>query len=501
LFGVDAFLPGSQIDLRQVKNFGQYIGLQFPFRIIKLNKSRRNIVVSRRVVLEEEREQMRATLLAELEKDQTREGIVKNITDFGAFIDLGGADGLLHITDMSWGRVNHPSDVITIGATVNVKVLNYDRERERISLGLKQLSAYPWENVEEKYPVSTKVVGRVVSITDYGAFVELEEGVEGLIHISEMSWTQHVRHPSKILTVQEEVETMVLRVNAVDEKISLGLKQCQPDPWESLDVRYPVGSCMVGAVRNITNFGVFVEIEPGIDGLVHISDLSWTKRVKHPSELVNKDDELEVVVLNIDKEQRRISLSHKHIEDNPWDKLELRYGPGKVSAGVIVRLTDKDVVVEMDGDIEGFVPISQLGIADIRNVEEHFAEGETLNLVVSEFDREQKRIILSAKEYLSRQDQGQIEAYEEAHALRPVTIGDLAGDTLSDLVEQKNGETEEAKETSDEVESDDAEEDDNTSDAAESDDAESNDTEDDDDTSDEAESDDAESADADKAEE
>ena len=427
LFGVEAFLPGSQIDLRQVKNFEQYLGQSFDFRIIKLNKSRRNIVVSRRVILEEERESMRTELLKTLEKDQIREGVVKNITDFGAFIDLGGVDGLLHITDMSWGRISHPSEVVKISEHVRVKVLNYDKERERISLGMKQLTAYPWEGVSERYPENERVNGRVVSITDYGAFVELEEGVEGLIHVSEMSWTQHVRHPSKIVNIGDEVECMVLRVDEENEKISLGLKQTQPDPWETLDQRYPVGTKIVGKVRNITNFGVFVEIEEGIDGLVHISDLSWTKRIKHPSEMVKKNDDMPVVIMNIDKDQRRISLSHKHCQDNPWDTLESQYEPGTSTTGNICTFADKGLVVELEGDVEGFVPISQLAIDDIKNIEQHFEMGESLNLLVTEFDRDQKRIVLSVRRYLERQSEDEYQSYIDAHQPKPVTLGEAAG--------------------------------------------------------------------------
>lgn len=425
LFGVEAFLPGSQIDLRQVKNFEAYLNQEFEFRIIKLNKSRRNIVVSRRVLLEEARESMRDELLKTLEKDQIRDGTVKNITDFGAFIDLGGVDGLLHITDMSWGRISHPSEVVKIGDNIRVKVLNYDKERGRISLGLKHLQAYPWEGVEERFPVDARIVGRVVSITDYGAFVEIEEGVEGLIHISEMSWTQHVRHPSKIVSIGDEVETVVLRVDQENEKISLGLKQTQPDPWETLDQRYPVGTRLVGKIRNITNFGVFVEIEPGIDGLVHISDLSWTRRVKHPSEVAKKCDEMPVVVLNIDKEQRRISLSHKHCEENPWEALEEQYQPGVETTGTVSEITDKGLVVDLEGDVEGFVPISQVGIEDVRDLAEHFRDGEVLNMEVLEFDREQKRIVLSIRRYYERKSEDELAEYLAAHAPRPVTIGEV----------------------------------------------------------------------------
>jgi small subunit ribosomal protein S1 len=439
LFGVEAFLPGSQIDLRQVKNFEAYLSKTFDFRIIKLNKSRRNIVVSRRVLLEEEREQMRDELLKTLEKDQIREGIVKNITDFGAFIDLGGVDGLLHITDMSWGRISHPSEVVTIGDRVRVKVLNYDKDRGRISLGLKQLQSYPWEGVEERYPVTTQVKGRVVSITDYGAFVEIEEGVEGLIHISEMSWTQHVRHPSKIVSIGDEVDTVVLRVNESEEKISLGLKQTQPDPWETLDERYPIGTRLVGTIRNITNFGVFVEIEPGIDGLVHISDLSWTRRVKHPSEIAKKSEEMPVVILNIDKDQRRISLSHKHCQDNPWDMLEQQYEVGTETVGSVIEITDKGLVVELEGDVEGFIPVSQVGVEEVNNLAEHFNLGEDLNMVVLEFDRDQKRIVLSVRRYYEQKSEDDLAEYLKAHEARPITIAEVVEGEDGEVVDLEVG--------------------------------------------------------------
>jgi small subunit ribosomal protein S1 len=376
LFGVDAFLPGSQIDIKQVKNFDQFLGNVYPFRIIKLNKNRRNIVISRRVVLEEERSRLRKQILATLEVGQVRQGSVKNITDFGAFIDLGGLDGLLHITDIAWGRVGHPSEVLSIGEEVEVKVLNYDEKRERISLGMKQLQDHPWKGVEEKYPVDSKVIGKVVSITDYGAFVELEQGVEGLVHISEMSWTQHIRHPSKLVSISDEVEVMVLRVDQEGQKISLGLKQVQPDPWEDLDQKYPSGTSLRGTVRNLTNFGAFVEIEEGIDGLVHISDMSWTKRIRHPSEVIKKGQELDIVVLNIDKERRRISLGHKQTIENPWAKLAVTYAVGNAVEGTISRILERGVVVDLEGHVEGFVPVSQLGIDDLQRPDEYFEEGD-----------------------------------------------------------------------------------------------------------------------------
>lgn len=415
LFGVDAFLPGSQIDIKQVKNFDQFIGDVFPFRIIKLNKNRRNIVVSRRVVLEEERERLRKQILETLEVGQVRKGVVKNITDFGAFIDLGGLDGLLHITDIAWGRVGHPSEVLSIGQEVEVKVLNYDEVRERISLGMKQLQSHPWENIGEKYPMGTKVTGKVVSITDYGAFVELEQGVEGLVHISEMSWTQHIRHPSKLVSINDMVEVMVLKVDKDEQKISLGLKQVQPDPWEALDAKYPSGTLLKGTVRNLTNFGAFVEIEEGIDGLVHISDMSWTKRIRHPNEVVKKGMELDVVVLSIDKDRRRISLGHKQTMDSPWAELAITYAVGNTTKGKVSRLLERGVVVDLENDVEGFVPASQLGVEEVKRPEDHFSEGDEIPLKVVEFDEEQKKIVLSVREYLRDAPAEEVAEFEANH--------------------------------------------------------------------------------------
>jgi small subunit ribosomal protein S1 len=390
LFGVEAFLPGSQIALRQVQNVDELLGQVMRFKIIKLNKRRRNIVISRRVVLEEERAQQKGKILGELAKDQVREGVVKNITDFGAFVDLGGIDGLLHITDMSWGRVNHPSEVVTIGDRVMVKVLSFDPERERISLGLKQLTPYPWEQVEEKYRVGSRVKGRVVSITDYGAFIELERGVEGLIHIGEMSWTRHVKHPSKIVSIGEEVECLVLKVDKENEKISLSLKQTGTDPWDTLELKYPVRSRFTGKVRNLTNFGAFVELEEGIDGLVHISDMSWTRRVNHPSEVLKKGDVIEVEVLNIDKDNRRISLGLKQTQENPWPRLAETYAPSTAVEGKVVRVIDRGVVVDLGNDVEGFVPLSQLG-------GETKAEGDVMKLRVTKVDGPNQRIVLGVE--------------------------------------------------------------------------------------------------------
>jgi small subunit ribosomal protein S1 len=399
LMGVDAFLPGSQIALRRVPNIDELLGQTYEFKIIKLNKRRRNIVVSRRVILENERAHKREHLMKELAVGQVRKGVVKNITDFGAFIDLGGVDGLLHITDMSYGRVSHPTEMVAIGKEVEVKILDIDWQRERISLGMKQLQSYPWQNVAAKYPVGTRVQGKVVSITNYGAFVEIEPGIEGLVHISEMSWTRNVRHPSKIVSIGETIEAVVLKVDEAEEKISLGMKQTEQDPWMVLPLKYPVGTRINGKVRNLTSFGAFVEIEPGIDGLIHISDMSWTKRVQHPSEVVKKGDAVDVVILNIDAENKRISLGLKQAEEDPWLRIGETYPIGMELRGRAVRLMDKGVVVDLGNDIEGFVPMSQLGVADIENPGDAVKEGQALDLKVLEVDPIHHRIVLMVTNY------------------------------------------------------------------------------------------------------
>ncbi|MDP2471448.1 MAG: 30S ribosomal protein S1 [Candidatus Palauibacterales bacterium] len=396
LMGVDAFLPGSQIALRRVPNVDELIGQEYDFKILKLNKRRRNIVVSRRIILEEERATKRESLKEELQVGQVRKGVVKNITDFGAFIDLGGMDGLLHITDMSWGRIGHPSELCQIGDELEVKILDIDWDRERISLGLKQLQAYPWEDVAAKYPVGSRVRGRVVSITNYGAFIELEKGVEGLVHISEMSWTRNVRHPSQLASINDEVECVVLRVDEEEKKISLGMKQTEEDPWLALPAKYPTGTKISGVVRNLTSFGAFVEVEPGIDGLVHISDMSWTRRVQHPSEVVRKGEAVEVVILSIDPDQKRISLGLKQVDDDPWYELAQRFEPGTETEGQVVRLLDKGLVVDLGDDVEGFVPISQLGVdEELGEPGDRFVEGDRLELKVLESDPINRRIVLS----------------------------------------------------------------------------------------------------------
>ena len=394
LMGVDAFLPGSQIALRRVPNIEDLVGDVYDFKIIKLNKRRRNIVVSRRVILEAERGKKRETLVKELLVGQVRAGIIKNITDFGAFIDLGGLDGLLHITDMSWGRVGHPSDMVSIGQELDVKVLDIDWKRERISLGLKQLLPYPWTDIDLKYPVGVRVHGKVVSITNYGAFVELEKGVEGLVHISEMSWTRNIRHPSKLVSIADEIEAVVLKVDPAAEKISLGMKQIEEDPWLALPLKYPTGTRLQGKVRNLTSFGAFVEIEPGIDGLVHVSDMSWTKRVEHPSEIVNKGQDLEVMVLDVDGENKRISLGIKQVLDDPWPGLSERFAPGVECEGRVVRVQEKGVVVDLGDNVEAFVPISHSRVRDNQSLEDYYGPGDEVDLKVLESDAANRRIVV-----------------------------------------------------------------------------------------------------------
>lgn len=435
LMGVDAFLPGSQIDVKPVRDFDAYINKTLEFKIVKVNQLRKNIVVSRRILIEGSQEEARKKILADLERDQIREGTVKNITDFGVFIDLGGVDGLLHITDLSWGRVSHPSEVVNLDQKLKVMVLDFDDNKERISLGLKQLQPHPWENIETKYPVGAKVSGKVVSITDYGAFVELEKGIEGLIHISEMSWTQHVKHPSKIVSIGDIVEVVILSVEKEAKKISLGLKQTEPDPWLSVEEKFPVGSKHMGKVRNITNFGVFVELEEGVDGLVHISDLSWTKKIRHPSEIVKKGDDLEVVVLNISRKERRISLGHKQLQDNPWDTFQEVYKQGAITTGKIVRIIDKGAIVELPDEVEGFIPNQQLANQGDKTLK----TGDEIDLVVVEFDKDQKKIVLSREEFEKAQESAEVEEYMQQQQSDKPTLADVvktSGDTLETLTEE-----------------------------------------------------------------
>jgi small subunit ribosomal protein S1 len=414
LFGVDAFLPGSQIDLRQIPDMDSLLGKTYKFRVIKLNKARRNIVVSRRVILEEDRNQLREKILAELDKGQIREGTVKNITDFGAFIDLGGVDGLLHITDMSWGRVNHPSEIVALGDKIKVKVLDFNENKERISLGLKQLSEHPWKGIEDKFPEGSRVRGRIVSITDYGAFMELEKGIEGLIHISEMSWTQHIKHPSKIVGIGDIVEAVVLKIDKESQKISLGFKQLEPDPWANVASEFPYGSVIKGKVRNIAAFGAFIELKEGVDGLVHISDMSWTKKINHPGELLKKNDTIDVKVLDIDVEKRRISLGIKQLTDDPWTGLAKQFAVGVETQCEVARMLDRGMIVNLTESVEGFIPLNQLG-QDVDHPSEIHNVGEKIFAEVVEFDLEGRKIILSITDYFKDKDENVFKQYLEAH--------------------------------------------------------------------------------------
>src|SRR3989339_1505490 len=360
LFGMEAFLPGSQIDIRPIRDFDVFVGQIMDFKVVKVNIPTENVVVSHKVLVEEEIADQRNAILNSLEKGQILEGTVKAITDFGVFVDLGGVDGLIHITDLSWGRINHPNEIVKLDETIKIVVTDFDEEKKRISLSLKKLLPHPWESIEEKIHVGDKVSGRVVSLTDYGAFIEIEKGIEGLIHNSEMSWTQHIKHPSQVVAMGQVVEAVILSLDKEEKKISLGIKQLEPDPWESLMQKYPVGSKHSGIARNLTNFGVFVELEPGVDGLVHISDLSWTKKIRHPGEVVKKGERLDVTVLGVDVDQRKISLGHKQIHDNPWDTFEATYGVGAITEGKVVRIIEKGVIVELPLGVDGFVPLSQL---------------------------------------------------------------------------------------------------------------------------------------------
>ncbi|MBO6076996.1 MAG: 30S ribosomal protein S1 [Fibrobacter sp.] len=428
LFGIDAFLPGSQIDLRQIPDINALIGQEFDLKVIKVNKTRRNIVVSRRVVLEEERNKQRGDVLETLEKGQVRKGIVKNITDFGAFIDLGGVDGLLHITDMSYKRINHPTELLQLGQEVEVMVLDFNDKKERISLGMKQLKPHPWKDIAERYPEGAIVKGKVVSITDYGAFVELDSGVEGLIHVSEMSWTQHVKHPSKILTVGQEVEAVVLKVEEDAERISLGMKQLESDPWDSIETELPPGARVVGEIRNIASFGAFVEIKEGVDGLIHVSDMSWTKKITHPNEMVKKGDKVECVVLAVDKEKRRISLSMKHLTEDPWDTIDNTYPVNSEVKGKIVRMLDRGVVVELADGIEGFIPVSKLTAEYIKVPADAFKVGDEVPAVVTEIDQNNRKIFLSVVDYFKNRESAELKAWMDSH--KPgesgTTIGEAA---------------------------------------------------------------------------
>mgnify|MGYP003573968485 CR=1 FL=1 len=430
--GIQAFLPGSQADLRPIRNMDEMVGQTYTFKVLKYNRKRSNIVLSRRVILETERENVRAATLESIHEGKVMEGIVKNITEYGVFADLGGVDGLLHITDISWGRVKHPSEMFSVGDTINVKILSYDLEKERVSLGMKQLTPDPWTVATEKYPVSSKVSGKVVSLTDYGAFIELEEGVEGLIHVSEMSWTRKIRHPSKVVSIGEEVEAMVLDIKPDNRRISLGMKQVVENPWDVISETYPVGTVIEGKIKNITDFGLFIGIDEDIDGLVHISDISWTKRIKHPSEVYKKGDTVQAVVLDIDKGSERFSLGIKQTQPDPWKSVAERYAVGKEITGVVTNITDFGVFVELEEGIEGLIHVSEISKEKIKTPVGSYEINEEITAKVMNINSDERRIGLSIKRMEMDDDQAMLTDY--VNKMKPATsaFGEMLRDNLQE---------------------------------------------------------------------
>jgi small subunit ribosomal protein S1 len=459
---IQAFLPGSQIDVRPIKDFDKYLGQEMEFQIVKINEARKNIVVSRKAILEESLKEQREELFGKIEVGEVMEGRVKNITDFGVFIDLGGLDGLLHITDLSWGRVNHPSEVVSIDETVNVKIIDYDEEKRRVSLGLKQLSPHPWESVEDKYPVGTTVKGKVVSMTNYGVFLEVEPGVEGLIHVSEMSWTRHIKNPSELYQMGEEVEAQVLSIDTEDRKISLGVKQLNPDPWDEIEEKYMVGTVVKGKVINLIQFGAFIELEEGIDGLIHVSDLSWEKVVRHPKEVLEKGQEIEVRVLEISRENRRISLGLKQVTEDPWPEFVKYFAAGKVVSGEIIRILDKGIIVQLEKEVEGIIPFVKRSKRERKSLVGQYKTGEKIEASVLEVKPEEKKVVLhteelekkqkskkdsgksAVKEFLENQEEPAAEKLEIPEEIKAATITDPKKEEIPaekvDLDESKQGE-------------------------------------------------------------
>jgi len=434
--GVQAFLPGSQADLRPIRNLDELVGKTYEFKILKYNRKRSNIVLSRRAILEKEREEKRSTTLESIHEGQVVEGIVKNITDYGVFIDLGGVDGLLHITDISWGRVKHPSELFAVGDTISVKILSFDLEKERVSLGMKQLTTDPWSIASEKYAVGSKVTGVVVSLTDYGSFVELEEGIEGLIHVSEMSWTRKIRHPSKVVSVGEEVEAVVLDIKPESRRISLGMKQVVPNPWDVIAEKYPVGTTIEGKIKNITDFGLFIGIDEGIDGLVHISDISWIKRIKHPSELFKKGDMVQAIVLDIEKESERFSLGIKQLQDDPWKSVAERYQVGKEITGTVTNLTDFGVFVELEEGIEGLVHVSEISKEKIKTPVGMYNIGEVITARVMNINSDERRIGLSIKRMEMEDDQNLLNEYVNNIGPATSSFGEILRENLQEKLNE-----------------------------------------------------------------
>ena len=436
--GVLAFLPGSQADLRPIRNLDEMVGKTFDFKILKYNRKRSNIVLSRRVLLEKERESKRSATLSSIHEGKVLIGTVKNITEYGVFVDLGGVDGLLHITDISWGRVKHPSDMFRMGDQINVKVLNLDLEKERVSLGMKQLTPDPWSMAVQKFPVGSKVTGRVVSLTDYGAFVELQEGIEGLIHVSEMSWTRKVRHPSKVVSVGESVEAVVLDIKPDARRISLGMKQAAPNPWDVIAEKYPVGTTIEGKIKNITDFGIFIGIDEGIDGLVHISDISWTKRIKHPSEIYKKGDTVQAIVLDIEKENERFSLGIKHLQEDPWKTVGQRYKVGSEINGTITNVTDFGIFVEIEEGIEGLVHVSEISKEKIKTPVGRYNIGDMITARVMTINSDERRIGLSVKRLEMEGEQGLLSDYvNNLGSQKTTSFGELLRENLQEKLKEE----------------------------------------------------------------
>lgn len=448
--GVAAFLPGSQIDLKPVRNLDKLIGERYEFRILKHNQKRNNVVISRRAVLEESREKMKGQLLEKLQEGAIIEGIVKNITDYGAFIDLGGLDGLLHITDISWGRVNHPSERINVGETIDVKIIKYDQERQRVSLGIKQLKEDPWTNAADNYPVGTKVAGKVISIKDYGAFVEIEEGIESLVHVSEMSWTKKIKHPTQIVNVGDEIDAVVLSIDPEKRRISLGMKQVEPNPWDSLIDKYPVGTKIEGEIKNITDFGLFVGIESDIDGLVHISDISWSKRLKHPGEIYKKGDTIQAVVLNLDTANQRFSLGIKQLNEDPWKHISEKLMSNDHVTGTVTNITDFGAFIELEDGVEGLVHISEITSDKEKKAEDVLKVGETVTAKVLNINNEDRKIGLSIKAYLDEKEKMESGEYiTDSFQKGKVSLGEILQQATDN--QKDDGEVEEVAVAEEEI--------------------------------------------------
>ena len=436
--GVDAFLPSSQVDIQAPKNLDQFVGQTFDFKVVKINRERKNIVVSRRELIEERRQDKKREILSKITPGETRRGMVKNITDYGAFIDLDGLDGLLHITDMSWGRVSHPSEMVKTGEEITVCIIEIDEKRERVSLGLKQLSSNPWDEIESKFPINAKVRGKVVNLVPYGAFVELEEGVEGLVHITEMSWTKRITKPGEVLNVGDEVDAVVLGIQKDDQKISLGLRQLDVNPWDMATHNYPPGARVRGKIRNLTSYGAFVELEEGIDGMVHVSDMSWTRKINHPSEMVKKGDEVDAIVVEVDVENQRISLGMKQLNQDPWEDIDRLYKLGDVIKGKVARVAGYGAFIELDNEIDGLVHISQISEERIEKVKDYLSEEQEVTARVIKIDKEERRIGLSIKaaDYDEDALAKEVAAYDEVGEDLTTSLGDLLDEATSASEEQ-----------------------------------------------------------------